>query len=81
MLATKNDAEMIRRPHLWPHMYLPLKRVRDSFLETAVVEGLTEKGEVVVHENTTIFGSVGENENRVVYPTPEAVVAAGWIVD
>jgi hypothetical protein len=81
VLNRKQDAEMIRRPHLWPHMVLPLKRTY-SGLETAVVRDVRPDGAVLVEENTTLFGPVGDEKPTMrTYLDAEAVVDAGWRVD
>jgi hypothetical protein len=82
VISQQDHAEMIRRPHLWPHMVLPLKRVHDGLCDTAVVVSVTPQGKVAVVENITMFGPIpDEKPKQVLYDSPEEVVAAGWSVD
>jgi hypothetical protein len=85
VIAQRNSAEMIRRCHLWPHSVLPLKRTRKDddplWYDTAVIVSVTPCGKVAVVEGTTIFGPISEEPRQVLYDSPEAVVAAGWVVD
>lgn len=84
VLDKKADAEMIRRPHLWPLMVLPLKRYNREHggLDTALVRDVREDGAVLVEEDTTLFGPVGDMEPTMrTFQDAEAVVDAGWRVD
>ena len=78
VLRGHDHAEMMKRDHLWPHIMLPLKRVTDGMLETAVLCNPGPPWMLV--ENMTIFGPVGESKT-VKYESAEAIVAAGWRVD
>lgn len=80
VVAQRSDVEMIKRPHLWPHFYLPLKKSRDGGYDTAyVINYIPESGQVIVQENSTIF--TPDTGTRGVYDCPESVLAQGWIVD
>jgi hypothetical protein len=82
VISQKNDAEMIRRAWLWPQTLLPLKRIHDGEIDTAVVCRITSDGRVYVIEGTTIFGPVTDKiPTRRIFRDAEAVVADGWRVD
>jgi hypothetical protein len=77
-----DDAEMMKRPHLWPYVVLPLKRIRDGALETAVfVNPPLDDGEKwKIIADVTIYD--GHEPGRPVeYDSAEAIVADGWKVD
>jgi hypothetical protein len=76
--ADMDDAEMMKRDHLWPHTMLPLKRIVDGNLETAV---LCNPGPPwLIVENATIFGAIGQTKVAH-FKSAEEIVAAGWRVD
>ena len=78
--AERDDAEMMKRPHMWPNLVLPLKRIRDGLMETAVIWGVPEEGEPwILHEGVTMFDN--KLGNQVKYASPEAIVQSGWRVD
>lgn len=76
VLATMDDARMMERPHLWPHMVLPLKRWRDNTMDTGFLSSPAPP--VVIHTGT-IWG--GADGGRIEYATSEEAVADGWRVD
>jgi hypothetical protein len=77
--ADRDSVEMMKRDHLWPHVTLPLKRIKDGMLETAV---LCNPGPPwILLEGTTIWGALGDEPNENEYDSAEAIVAAGWVVD
>jgi hypothetical protein len=77
VISLKNSAEMIRRPHLWPHPNrLPLKKA--GTFEVATLERATEG--YLVLENLSLFGPVGTVTPHI-FKDPEDIVLAGWIVD
>jgi hypothetical protein len=78
VLSGKDDAEMMKRDHLWPHVMLPLKRIKDGMLETAVLCNPGPPWQIV--ENATIFGASGQTKVTH-FKSAEEIVAAGWRVD
>lgn len=81
VITNKNDAEFIKRPHLWPHEALPLKKAWDG--DDLPIGVLIYKHEqIVVLENMSIMGiSFGQEVIERTYATAEEVVADGWRVD
>lgn len=76
----RDDAQMMRRDHLWPQMCLPLKRHKDGDLETAVLLSPPAEGEKwSILEGGNLFDL--RRGRPVEYDSPEAIVAAGWLVD
>ena len=78
VVADHDDAEMMKRPHLWPHLLLPLKRRKSDggFPETGYIGDPGPPGIVVLG---TIWG--GPEGGTLEYATPEEAVADGWVVD
>lgn len=90
MVATLSDYEVIRqrshldmilRPHLWPHeQFLPLTRgtIPDPAHAPTAAFGFILRG----RPNVVIVGVAGFPPlGAIVYDTPAAIVADGWIVD
>ena len=77
-----NDLEMMRRPHLWPQVFLPLKRAskrnKRPYMQTAVLNKIA-KGKFEVAYDKTIFESLKSAD--FVPIDPEALIAEGWVVD
>lgn len=80
VIAERNDAEMMKRGHLWPHMLLPLKRWEDdhpgAFPQTGF---LTNPGPPWIITIGTIWG--GAEGGEMTYASAEEAVADGWVVD
>lgn len=75
-----NDAEMIRRPHLWPCWpYLPVKNPRQQ------TDGWPKLGLIFTGMPTTVvltdLISCDMDAEKKQYETVEALVADGWMVD
>ena len=80
VLSTQDDAEMMKRPHLWPHMLLPLKRTTDDHPGSQLETGyLSNPGPPWVVVLGTIWG--GPEGGTHEYRTAEEVAADGWRVD
>lgn len=90
MTATLSDYEVIRqrshldmilRPHLWPHeQFLPLTRgtLDDPIHASPAAFGFILRDRPdVVFIGLPCFAPIG----AIVYDTPAAIVADGWIVD
>lgn len=81
VIATENNLEMMRRPHLWPcGNYLPLTKGHvgmDSPMESYAY--LVDDDDL----RTTIFIGLPfiSDLKPKAYPSLEAIVADGWIVD
>jgi len=82
VIATRNDAEMMSRPHLWQTRALPLKRPRhDGQLpETAVLLRPEDGQPLQLIENDTLFGPLGDTK-LCLFQRVDQIVAAGWMVD
>lgn len=82
VLAERDDAEMIRRPHLWPTPgLLPIKRPQEQGLPQPAVLGY-DRGEIVVLENMTVMGtSLGRDVVQHRFTDAEDVLMQGWVVD
>ena len=76
VLDARNDVEMMKRDHLWPHMVLPLKRWRDGHMDTGMIG--SPGTPVVIHRGTIWGGTEGGTWE---YASPEEAVADGWRVD
>lgn len=76
VLIERNDVEMMKRDHLWPHMVLPLKRWRDGHMDTGI---LRDPGPPWVIHNGTIWG--GAEGGTWEYASAEEAAADGWRVD
>lgn len=89
VLADMDDAEMIRRPHLWPWGdRLPLKRHKllggiDHGLLLRVLADPHGDGELLLAEGVLANGQPqkGHDVTWQTYASPESIVAAGWTVD
>lgn len=76
------DAEFIQHPGLWPMWpLLPLKRTRNTS------SGLPETG-VIIEEETkfrvyhcSMFTTITPSTPHTDYPTVNALLADGWVVD
>jgi hypothetical protein len=82
VVEQRNDAEMMRRPHLWPsHPYLPLKR-RPPLEDDSQNLGLLadNSGPMLTVLIGNLFASK-DTAPRIEYESADAVVADGWIVD
>ena len=77
VVQERHSAEMIRRPRLWPHSLLPLKK--EGTWEVASLKPLDD-GRYVVFENLSLFGPVG-NVTPHIFQDPEDIILAGWVVD
>lgn len=78
--AQKDDVEMLKRDHLWPQLVLPLKRVVDGQMETAILDDPSPPAERwMLREGANIFDA--RAGRPVFYDSAEAIVAAGWRVD
>lgn len=76
----KDDLEMLKRDHLWPQLVLPLKRMRDGVMETAILDDPCPPAERwMLREGVTMFD--GRAGRPVFYESAEAIIAAGWKVD
>jgi len=79
------DREMILDPFKWPHLVLPIKRMVDGRMQTAIVyagmEKLKEDEPIQVKLNTTIFGDVGEDSKLTTFKDVDALLDDGWTVD
>lgn len=76
----QDDAEMMKRPHLWPGVVLPLKRYHEGTLQTAVLIHPPAEGEVWMISLTNMFNP-DPNAPAMVYDSAETIVANGWRVD
>lgn len=79
--AEHNDAEMMKRPHLWPLTVLPLKRRPSDGvgIDTAILVHPPEPGRPWSIQLGNMFApSTGRVRE---YETAEAIVADGWVVD
>lgn len=84
-----DDAEMIRRKHLWPLVdRLPLKRYRplgglDLALLGKMLADPHGDGTWLLAENMDVTGKPqhGRTVNWRTYSSPEAIVKAGWMID
>ena len=81
----RHDAEFIRRPHIWPYEFLPLKRTptddSDRLYDLALL--VYHEGRIVVLENMSTMGPI-EGEDKVVtkiHLDAESVLHDGWRVD
>lgn len=80
VLNTRNDLEMLKRPHLWPSV---IKGHRCVFMKKLDAEHTgpcfkTSGGDyIVIDHDWTNHGEV----TPVTYNSAEAVLAAGWVVD
>lgn len=87
VLYHRVDAEMMRRPRLWPtDGLLPLKRKKESggLPQVAVLRLDRSSGTEVfeVHENMSMMGVSFDGEVIVHrYEDPESILMEGWIVD
>ncbi len=80
---TQNDLEMIKRPHLWPLLTLPLKRphpTEEMRIQTALVVNVDDPGPIIVIIDANMFGDQGPTQPTT-YLDAEAVIDAGWKVD
>jgi len=82
ILTEHNDAEMMKRDHLWPMLTLPLKKRREEggydlglLLNPVHAEGAPW----TIYVGASLFNQGGGTP--VEYPSAEAIVADGWIVD
>lgn len=78
-----NDVEMLKRPHLWHHMVLPMKRPYPDGrpgIQTALAMEPAKDGSVTVQVNGNLFGALEETEMKK-YLDAEAVIDDGWRVD
>ena len=90
VMAGQDDLEMIRRPHLWPHWsVLPMKKpsvLEKNFMDDngfgvliRVDRGYGKEYAVFVRN---IFSSKEfDLKDATLYPSAEAVLADGWVVD
>jgi hypothetical protein len=77
VLETRNDLEMMRRPHLWPSPgRLPVKREAGSRGRLYDCGLLLEGGGPTVHP-----GPDGTVTEPLGYETLEKLLADGWVVD
>lgn len=83
VVESRDDAEMMRRPNLWPRWpVLPLKRrsAETGFPETGM---LVEASDVPL--TTVLVGTIFDADvfalPRKEYESADAIVADGWIVD
>lgn len=95
VIETRDDAEMMRRPQLWPSKpILSIKRYKDGQgHEAQEPSGLPELGTILEGHGSKVFlGSMACVEVALVeqrlddigyteYPSYEAIVADGWVVD
>jgi len=80
VMEQRNDLEIIKRPWLWPHAVLPLKRVVDGQLQLSVVRiGSRREGTVKVSYGANMFSLTGRE--TWVDVRPEDLVRDGWEVD
>jgi hypothetical protein len=76
MRESHNDLKFLKNPLLWPGFLLPLKRrVPHGMPETAYMIG----AEPVIYHGNMFTASV--NDRTEVFPSHEAILAAGWEVD
>lgn len=81
VIAQRCDREMMVRPHLWQHgPVLPLKRGHGHEQEVACFYNPLDRADFVLDVNLSLFGPIGVVERKT-YPTVDAVLADGWIVD
>jgi hypothetical protein len=78
VIATRNDVEMIKRPHLWPVWpFLPLKRRTGDPDIGFMVAGTG----FIVRCGNLLSAAQWRQMDSISYPTAEAIVAERWIVD
>lgn len=81
VIRTRSHLDMILRPHLWPHeQFLPLTRgpLSDPIHASPAAFGFILRDRPdVVFIGLAGFAPLG----AIVYDTPSAIVADGWIVD
>ena len=82
--VTHNDRDMILTPTEWPMFYLPLKRrmPEGGFPEIALLRSASTDPEAIriVEKNMSLYGPLGTVET-LTYPTVDALLADGWVVD
>lgn len=77
VLGQRNDLEMIKRPHLWPHqMRLPLKRRADGKLGF-----LSANHEDKYRVFIGFFFFHTETCPSIPYESPEEILDDDWMVD
>lgn len=83
VLQDRDDIEYIKRPHLWTYgWFVPVKQRMMAGDRRVGVLTQEQQGGYKVLENMTMYGtSFGEPVIERKYETPEAVTAAGWMVD
>lgn len=83
-LGPGDDLEMINSPALWPwRHYLPVKNPEevDPVMGTKPNVGVIVSGQLtVVHIGCLFTKEFSRGEKRT-YPSVEALIADGWIVD
>lgn len=83
VIQERNDLEMLRRKHLWPHRIgiqrgVSVKKRTDSGLQTGICF------EVVNDDNALVIMVMtpeAEKNVRIPFPDAEHVVLDGWVVD
>jgi len=78
-MASRNDVEMIRHVEWWTLLrVLPLKRFVHGETEHAF---LTADAPLRVYHGIMYTFAAFRGEQATEYPSPEAIVADGWMVD
>jgi hypothetical protein len=83
VLKTRDDVEMLKRPHLWIGGRLCLKRRDKKGRAVAfgtIEAGLLQTGRAPSHAFPLVV-EASTNDQVWEYPSAEAAVKAGWIVD
>lgn len=85
-ITPADDLEMMRHPERWPlEAALPLKRMKDSGLETGMLVVVVDKYDeqrYVFVPDATVFEVIEQDDPRVeIDPNLENLVNEGWMVD
>jgi len=82
VVRERDDAEMLKRSHLWPQLRLPLTRNGDAGKETAVLDDPCPPAERwMLREGANLWDRNPLAGRPVFYDSAEAIIEAGWRVD
>jgi len=86
VLQEQDDVEMLKRPSLWPRWpIIPVKRYPDGSNRPRCGVVFDDRGDTwsVLLVNMFVLAELPliDGVEKIVYDSPEAIVADGWMVD